>query len=205
MKSKIRQGIEKLKKIAINQSYQNYIKNFNKNSLIPLPKKTKIKIISGLLISIGSLLFVFSRDAGEPKSIGIALIMFVVMLLIMYLILSSCMEIKVIDDMNQRNLLSEKEFEIEKLKNKTLTIDEIKQFEQYVLLIKNQTNDDQFKELLLKTEKISGKKLGNAYFYYILFLNYEKNINEIIQEDIQKNEAFQQMKILNEKEKAVMF
>lgn len=112
---------------------------------------------------------------------------------------------KLLDKMsNEKNMLNESDFIINELKDKTLNVDQIKSFESTISLIKNNLKNSEFEELLFKAEKKSGKEIGNAYFYYFLFLNYDDMIKEIKEEKKQKEMAAQKSKVLMNEEMEVI-
>lgn len=60
-------------------------------------------------------------------------------------------------------------YTIEKLKETNLYLWKKKEIEYDLLKIRNIIGEENFKELIKETIKVSNKKRGNAYFYYILF------------------------------------
>lgn len=66
-----------------------------------------------------------------------------------------------------------------KSRYKELSLSEIKLLRNGVLNIKNKMSAYEFDELIFRTEKKSGKKIGNAYFYIVLFERYQEILKEI--------------------------
>lgn len=202
MKKNIEKSIELIKKTYFSQSYQNYLINYKKKT--SLKKSTVFSFLGGVVITISSIILshLIINDLIEVSGL---LICFNLALLAVGCGLSIYTISKLLDKMsNEKNMLNESDFIINELKDKTLNVDQIKSFESTISLIKNNLKNSEFEELLFKAEKKSGKEIGNAYFYYFLFLNYDDMIKEIKEEKKQKEMAAQKSKVLMNEEMEVI-
>lgn len=73
-----------------------------------------------------------------------------------------------------------------KIYNKELNLAEMKSLEETISWIKNSMTENEFSEVLLKNKQITGRDIGNAYFYNILFLNYKSILEKIRRDEIEK-------------------
>lgn len=95
-------------------------------------------------------------------------------------------------DKHNKNVISKlKEFKIDELKKITLDLNQINELKESVLFVKKSMSLDDFNKTLLEVEKITGKEIGNAAFYYILLTQYQ-SIYEQIKKDKEKIKTINQ-------------
>lgn len=95
-------------------------------------------------------------------------------------------------DKHNKDVISKlKEFKIDELKKITLDLNQINELKESVLFVKKSMSLDDFNKTLLEVEKITGKEIGNAAFYYILLTQYQ-SIYEQIKKDKEKIKTINQ-------------
>lgn len=187
-------AILKLESISLTKSYEDYEKNFNK-SIVP-SKSSKVKYFSGIFMSI-VLIGIGIHAIINNYQLGIlsATIMLIFLILSCSLSLSGSYEL-FFNDKKSKEKLTKKEFMIGEFKNKTLTLNEIKSINDSISLLKGGLMDSEFNEVLFETQKISEKEIGNAYFYYVLFTQYDEILNKIRNDKNEKNIMIEKSNIL---------
>lgn len=76
-------------------------------------------------------------------------------------------------------LKTDQEIMIESFKNKNLTLEEIRALKDVISEIKLKMTINEFDDVLLMIQEKTGKEIGNAYFYYVLFDDYDVFLNEV--------------------------
>lgn len=194
MNKEMSNAILKLESISLPRSYKDYEKNFNKS--IALSKSTKVKYFSGMFMSI-ALIGLGINATINNYQLGVlgAIVTLLFLILSCSLLMSGTSEL-IVNANKSKDKLTEKEFMIGEFKNKTLTLNEIKSINDSISLLKGGLMDSEFNEVLFETQKISEKEIGNAYFYYVLFTQYDEILNKIRNDKNEKNIMIEKSNIL---------
>lgn len=89
-----------------------------------------------------------------------------------------------------------------KMKNTTLSLKQLEELKPFMNEIKNKTGKKELARALLKVEKETGEKFGNAGNFLYLFENYESIINKIKEENEKEELLEKQISSLYDKNKA---
>lgn len=178
----------KLIELFISKDYKEYTKEcFREEKSIT---KTLFKIYSAkCLASIGIFSVLFSNYLSSFPNVGIfsafglsiscLLILISFTLSATYAPMAFRKENDFTIDKYARDMLKNKEEYIkDELSNKIFSKKEMSQIKSFIEELKNEMNDEEFEYLLIFAREKTGLDLGNAYFIYFLFENYEDVLNK---------------------------
>lgn len=181
MKEKLRKAIGKIEKMCLSQSYDDYLNDHKK-----IKGSIPIRYFSGISFVLTSIFLNLYNVSDLDKFNEVVMWISALLLIAGMGFLLSTANLVTKKGIEKSKILNKEDFLISELKNSTLSFEQIKSLDSSVLLIKNNLKESEFEELLFKVEKKSGEEIGNAYFYYVLFSNYDDIISEIKSEKKQK-------------------
>lgn len=178
-----------------------YIENEVKDSLKSFNSgvnkvKTYFYLSAFSFISIAIVLFYLKSIVGLNKENSTFSFLFFLGILVMLVMLIQGFRLWMLKFLNLFNVYTENKIII--LKNKNLTLDQIKQMNETMFFIKSKMEKSEFEQVLSRVKMKTGKDTDNAYFYWFLFENHEKILIEVKENMLEERFLSLKYTILNE-------